>query len=135
MIRRPEAMWIDMQTCICCGVCDELVPGILEDARHVPVTEGTLEAMAACPVGAIRWLEGDPPMQQLDVRTIPPRERHPRIFQMFDALSPGQAFELVNDHDPKPLYYQFQAERPGLLDWQYLEEGPERWRVRIGRAG
>lgn len=74
-------------------------------------------------------------MQQLDVRTIPPRERHPRIFQMFDALSPGQAFELVNDHDPKPLYYQFQAERPGLLDWQYLEEGPERWRVRIGRAG
>jgi len=38
---------------------------------------------------------------------------------------------LVNDHDPKPLYYQLMAERPGLIDWTYLEEGPETWQVRI----
>jgi len=70
----------------------------------------------------------------LDVRTIAPRERHPRIFEIFDALDPGAAFELVNDHDPKPLYYQFQAERAGAAEWTYLEQGPERWRVRITRT-
>ena len=69
----------------------------------------------------------------LDVRTIVPRERHPLIFRTFDALASGETFELVNDHDPKPLYYQLQAERGDGLDWQYLEEGPEVWRVRIGR--
>lgn len=74
-------------------------------------------------------------LRVLDVRTITPRERHPRIFQLFDSLEVGEAFELINDHDPKPLYYQFQAERPGQLDWQYLEQGPEPWRVRITRAG
>ncbi|HOA23702.1 MAG TPA: DUF2249 domain-containing protein [Aggregatilineales bacterium] len=74
-------------------------------------------------------------LRVLDVRTITPRERHPRIFQLFDSLEVGEAFELINDHDPKPLYYQFQAERPGQLDWQYLEQGPETWRVRITRAG
>ena len=63
-------------------------------------------------------------MKQLDVRTIPPRQRHPLIFETFDALAPGEAFELVNDHDPKPLYYQLNAERPGLLAWEYLEQGP-----------
>lgn len=73
--------------------------------------------------------------QVLDVTTITPRERHPRIFQLFDSLETGEAFELINDHDPKPLYYQFQAERPGQLEWQYLEQGPETWRVRITRAG
>ena len=73
-------------------------------------------------------------MQQIDVRTIPPRERHPQIFDLFDGLDQGDAFELVNDHDPKPLFYQFQAERPGQVEWEYLEEGPEVWRVRIGRA-
>ena len=73
-------------------------------------------------------------MEQLDVRTISPRERHPKIFATFDSLDTGQAFELVNDHDPKPLYYQLQAERPGQLDWEYLEEGPETWRVKIGRV-
>ncbi|HLU37213.1 MAG TPA: DUF2249 domain-containing protein [Thermomicrobiales bacterium] len=70
----------------------------------------------------------------IDVREIAPRERHPLIFQTFDELAAGDAFELVNDHDPKPLYYQFMAERPGQLDWDYLEEGPEVWRVRISKT-
>lgn len=39
----------------------------------------------------------------------------------------------LNDHDPKPLYYQFEAEHAGQFTWEYLEQGPEVWRVRIGR--
>ena len=69
----------------------------------------------------------------LDVRTLIPRERHPLILRTFDELKPGEDFELVNDHDPKPLYYQFQAEIGPRFDWQYLEQGPEVWRVRIAR--
>lgn len=72
--------------------------------------------------------------QVLDVREMVPRKRHPTILSTFDALSPGESFELVNDHDPKPLRYQFEAERTGDFTWQYLEEGPEAWRVEIGRA-
>ncbi len=71
---------------------------------------------------------------ELDVREIIPRERHELIFHTFDRLAPGQSFVLINDHDPKPLYYQFQAEQPGKVRWDYLEQGPEVWRVRIGRA-
>lgn len=72
-------------------------------------------------------------MTQLDVRTIQPRERHPMIFSTFDALQPGESFELVNDHAPKPLYYQLLHERPGMFDWQDNEEGPDVWRVTITR--
>ena len=50
-------------------------------------------------------------------------------------LAPGAGFVLVNDHDPKPLRYQFEAEHAGQFTWQYLDSGPEVWRVRIGRAG
>lgn len=39
----------------------------------------------------------------------------------FHELAPGQVFVLVNDHDPKPLYYQFQAEYQGTFTWDYLE--------------
>jgi uncharacterized protein (DUF2249 family) len=74
-------------------------------------------------------------LRTLDVRSIAPRERHPAIFNLFDGLEPGQAFELVNDHDPKPLFYQFSAERGGHFVWEYLEQGPEVWRVRIGKKG
>lgn len=73
-------------------------------------------------------------MPQIDVRTIVPRDRHPLIFKTFDELQPGESFELVNDHAPKPLYYQFLHERPDQFEWEYLEEGPEVWRVRISRT-
>ena len=39
----------------------------------------------------------------------------------------------MNDHDPKPLYYQFNMEMPAQFEWEYLEQGPEVWRVRIGK--
>ena len=70
----------------------------------------------------------------LDVRTVAPRHRHELIFETWAALNPGSAFELVNDHDPKPLYYQFSAEHAGEFTWEYQERGPEVWRVSIGKA-
>lgn len=70
----------------------------------------------------------------LDIRPISPAQRHPLIFERFEALAPGESFILVNDHDPKPLFYQFQAERTGQFTWDYLEEGPQVWRVRLGRS-
>lgn len=72
---------------------------------------------------------------QLDVHEIAPRERHPLIFDTFAGLPPGESLLLVNDHDPKPLFYQFQPESPGQFTWEYLANGPDVWRVRIGRAG
>jgi uncharacterized protein (DUF2249 family) len=71
----------------------------------------------------------------VDVRSIVPRERHPLIFSTFDGLKAGDTMELVNDHDPKPLFYQLQAERHGQFSWNYLEEGPDTWRVSIGKTG
>ena len=70
---------------------------------------------------------------ELDVRAKPPAQRHQLIFESYNKLTPGAAFVLVNDHDPKPLYYQFEAEHAGEFSWDYLEEGPQVWRVRIGR--
>ena len=73
-------------------------------------------------------------MTTIDVRVIPPRERHPLLFKTFRELAPGASFFLVNDHDPRPLYYQFQAELGEPFGWEYLEQGPEVWKVRIARG-
>lgn len=68
---------------------------------------------------------------RLDVRSLVPKDRHPKIFGALDQLNSGQKLELTNDHDPKPLYYQIMAERKGEFEWEYLEEGPDVWRVAI----
>lgn len=48
--------------------------------------------------------------QTLDLRDVPPPERHPKIFEAFDALDSGEALTLINDHEPRPLYYEMEAE-------------------------
>ena len=70
----------------------------------------------------------------LDVRSLAPAQRHEQIFSSYGALGPGAGFVLVNDHDPKPLRYQFEAEHAGRYSWDYLSAGPDVWKVRIGRV-
>lgn len=71
---------------------------------------------------------------RIDVRSIPPRDRHPQIFRTWTGLPEGGCFLLINDHDPLPLYYQFVAEHAGEFRWEYEQRGPEEWRVRIYRG-
>jgi len=69
----------------------------------------------------------------IDVRSLVPAQRHATIFKLVSELGAGASFILVNDHDPKPLYYQLEAEYPKQFSWTYLERGPEAWRVEIGK--
>ncbi len=69
----------------------------------------------------------------LDVRQMPPWERHPKIFEIIDGLAVGDALKLINDHDPRPLSYQIQAERPGQFEYTSREEAPREWVARITR--
>lgn len=91
-------------------------------------------SVATAPVGVLGAKgEAARPDRALDVRELAPAQRHEVIFTTYHGLAPGAAFVLVNDHDPKPLYYQFEAEHAGYFSWHYLEAGPTVWRVRIGR--
>jgi uncharacterized protein (DUF2249 family) len=92
------------------------LPGLVADLQTL-LDGGTLEAPAV-----------------IDVREIPHGRRHPKIFGRYARLAPGEAFTLVNNHDPKPLRREFEATHPGAHTWEYLESGPEVWRVRIGKA-
>lgn len=68
---------------------------------------------------------------ELDLRSVPVIERHPRIFEAWENLDPGSTLQIVNDHDPKPLHYQFEGEYKDSYEWNYVTKGPEEWRVNI----
>lgn len=105
---------------------------LVEQAISSGDQQALLAALHAEAAGAAADGE-DAVANELDVRDLPPAQRHPLIFERFNSLPVGASFILVNDHDPKPLYYHLSAEYTGQLQWQYLEEGPEVWRVRVGK--
>ncbi|HSN60769.1 MAG TPA: iron-sulfur cluster repair di-iron protein [Ferruginibacter sp.] len=69
----------------------------------------------------------------LNVTLLEPRQKHPTIFVRFDELAEGESLTIHNDHDPKPLYYQLLGERGNIFEWEYLEQGPESWKVKISK--
>lgn len=107
-------------------------------ARATAALHGLVRGRDASPrLSVSTELSAEPPgttEQVLDVRELAPGLRHELIFESFGALGVGGAFILVNDHDPKPLYYQLEAEHSGAFSWEVLEAGPTTWRVRIANT-
>lgn len=69
----------------------------------------------------------------MDVRPIPCSIKHGLILRTWFDLPVDDHFVLLNDHDPIPLRYQFEAEFGGAFTWEYLERGPRDFRVKISK--
>lgn len=70
----------------------------------------------------------------VDLRHIAAHERRPLVFDLFEHLSPGGELLLVHNHHSTPLRYFLLAEAPRGFSWDYLEKGPEIWRIRIRKT-
>jgi uncharacterized protein (DUF2249 family) len=68
----------------------------------------------------------------IDVRPMPPRERHPKIFGTWADLASGESILLVNDHDPVPLYAKL-GHQGFTHQAEQLSDGT--WRVEFRKAG
>ena len=80
-------------------------------------------------------MHGNAALQKIvDVRQIARPMRHPLIFDTFEQIVHEDSFHIVSDHNPRPLHYLFDVKYPGAFTWDYVENGPDVWRVRIGRA-
>ena len=136
------------QADLACQLAAAAWAAVREDRPDLAVTataalHGLARRVTAAPTGPAKSARAQetasPPAgaasePELDVRNMAPAQRHETIFATYQDLEPGRGFILVNDHDPKPLWYQFEAEQSGQYTWDSIEAGPQVWRVRIGRA-
>ncbi|MEU5591324.1 DUF2249 domain-containing protein [Streptomyces sp. NPDC020298] len=73
--------------------------------------------------------EADVP--ELDVRSVPHALRHATVFGALDAVPAGAAMVLIAPHDPLPLLAQIEDRSPGTFSVEYLQRGPEAWRLQL----
>lgn len=103
--------------------------------RHAPVADDALEAPRTnehghtCTCGE----SDDPGYPELDARAVPHAIRHATIFGALDGVRPQGGLVLVAPHDPKPLLAQVEQRDPGKFSVEYLERGPEAWRLAFVR--
>jgi len=70
-------------------------------------------------------------MPTLDLRPLPPPQRHRLVYEALDRLAVGEVLELLNDHRPSPLRYELEATRPGQYGWEDDQDGPAVFSARI----
>jgi len=71
----------------------------------------------------------------LDVRPVEPKDRYEMIMSTYEALRTGESMHLTVDHDPICMYYTLRATRGDeSFTFEYVEGGPETWRVIVTRT-
>jgi uncharacterized protein (DUF2249 family) len=74
------------------------------------------------------------PRTALDIRPVEPRFRFETIMGAYEALPAGGILDLTVDHDPRCMYYTLRATRgEAAFGFDYLESGPDVWRVEVRR--
>lgn len=74
-------------------------------------------------------------LPELDARAIPHAIRHASIFGALDSLTPGAGMVLVAPHDPLPLLDQTRSRYGDTMGVDYLQRGPDAWRLQFTRHG
>lgn len=68
---------------------------------------------------------------ELDVRSLRKPDKHPTVFAAYAELAVGASFVLINDHDPRHLHDEFEADHAGGYGWEYRSREPRDWRIEI----
>jgi len=68
---------------------------------------------------------------ELDVRDLRKSDRDRRVFAAFAALAVDESVVVVDDGDPQRLREQFDADYPGSVGWEQLDDGAGPYRIRI----
>ncbi len=70
---------------------------------------------------------------ELEVTSLPKIIRHGAVIGGLTSMKSGQRLILVAPHDPRPLLTQLSRVAPDAFGIEYLQEGPQDWRIEVTR--
>nr|WP_256127667.1 DUF2249 domain-containing protein [Arthrobacter sp. SDTb3-6] len=101
--------------------------GILPERASAPAAAAP--ATGGCACGG----HDEPGLSELDTRVIPHAIRHATIFGALEGLSSGKGILLIANHNPLPLLAQLEQRAAGKFAVDYVENGPETWKLSMVR--
>lgn len=101
----------------------------MSDSNAVGIEIGQKPQASSCGCGGHDTVE----FPELDVQLIPHEIRHATIFGALAGVKPGRGLIISANHDPIPLLAQLEQREPGAFDKEYLERGPEVFKIRFER--
>lgn len=102
---------------------------LLNEPAHASDAAQTSCGGHSCSCGEV----DGPDYPELDARSVPHAIRHATIFGALDSVQAGSGMILVAPHDPIPLLAQLEQRSPGTFQVDYLERGPQAWRLSFVR--
>lgn len=70
----------------------------------------------------------------LNFDSFEPRVQQAIVFSLYEGLRDGESFHIQNSSDPAVLYKELTSLKIPSMNWEYLEQGPTTWRIRISKS-
>ncbi|MFA5576812.1 MAG: DUF2249 domain-containing protein [Tissierellaceae bacterium] len=70
---------------------------------------------------------------QIDTRGYEIEDINDIVIKSFDHLPVGEKMVLINDYNPINLFNELEDRRFGKFEWDYMEEGPDIWKVSLAK--
>ncbi|MGO4383575.1 DUF2249 domain-containing protein [Specibacter sp. RAF43] len=117
---------------------DLIVPALAQNPSITlagVLPERTADVAAAAPAtgGCACGGHDEPGLSELDTRVIPHAIRHATIFGALEGLTAGRGILLIANHNPLPLLAQLEQRAAGKFTVDYVENGPENWKLSMVR--
>jgi regulator of cell morphogenesis and NO signaling len=71
----------------------------------------------------------------LNFDSFEPHVQHAIVFSLYEGLRDGESFHIQNSTEPKSLYEELSAVNIPALNCEYVERGPDKWKIRISKQG
>lgn len=70
----------------------------------------------------------------IDFFELPELSRQQTVLDAFRVLGSNEYVEVVSDHEPRELLERLHVLYDSSFSWRYVEFGPRRWRVKVGKT-
>lgn len=101
--------------------------------RSTTEVESAAQSQAPASGGCACGGHDEPGLSELDTRVIPHAIRHATIFGALEGLAAGKGILLIANHKPLPLLTQLEQRSPGKFTVEFVEDGPELWKLSMIR--
>ncbi len=69
--------------------------------------------------------------RRIDVRPLPPADRHTVILRAFDDLAEGRGLVVATDHDARPLHIELEQTRRSTYAWAQRRLAENHWEITL----
>lgn len=99
--------------------------------QNITLTRTEVPSKAVCGPDCVCTCGKNATSASIDLRAMPAEERAGQLLHALESVEPGVSLDLIAETDPVSVLTEADGRFDGAFLQRYVEQGPDRWVVRL----